>query len=453
MTGHATWTTRLSFLLAAVGAAVGLGNIWKFPYMTGTNGGAAFVTVYLICVVAIAIPILIAELMLGRRGRASPPTAVRQVALESGCSPRWGLIGWLGAGAGFLIVSFYSVIAGWALQYTLAAPLGRLQGLDAAGSAALFEGLLASPGVLTFWHTAFMATTVVIVARGLNRGIESAVRILMPALFVMLLVMVIYAAAAGDFARAWTFLFRFEAGAVDGAVVLEAIGQAFFSIGVSMGLMMMYGAYLPAREPIPRYSVIIAVADTLVALLAGLAIFPLVFAHGLDPAEGPGLIFVTLPIAFGNMPFGAAFGGVFFLLLVFAAITSAIALLQPMVARVQELPGMHPTGAAVLVGAAAWGIGLLSVLSFNHWSDVTPLAMLPGFEARTFYDVIDYVTANVMMPLGGMLIAVFVGWRVSRRVLAEEFPDMAPAAFTLWRLGSRIVAPVGILLIFVANLA
>jgi NSS family neurotransmitter:Na+ symporter len=275
----------------------------------------------------------------------------------------------------------------------------------------------------------------------------------MPALFVMLLAMVIYAGAAGDFAEAWTFLFRFETAALDGGVVLEAIGQAFFSIGVSMGLMMMYGAYLPAREPIPRYSVIIAVADTLVALLAGLAIFPLVFAHGLDPAEGPGLIFVTLPIAFGNMPFGAAFGGVFFLLLVFAAITSAIALLQPTVARVQELPGIRPTGAAVLVGVAAWALGLLSVLSFNHWADVTPLALLPGFESRTFYDVIDYVTANVMMPLGGMLIALFVGWRVSRRVLEEEFPEMGRAAFTLWRLGSRIVAPLGILLVFIANLA
>ena len=453
MTGHATWSTRLSFLLAAVGAAVGLGNIWKFPYMTGTNGGAAFVTVYLICVVAIAIPILIGELMLGRSGRASPPAAMRQVALASGRSPRWGLVGWLGAGAGFLIVSFYSVIAGWAMHYAVATPLGRLDGLDAAGAEALFDGLLAAPGLLTFWHTLFMALTVLIVARGLNRGIESAVRVLMPALFAMLLLMVLYAAAAGDFAGAWSFLFRFEFAAVDGGVVLDAIGQAFFSIGVSMGLMMMYGAYLPAREPIPRYSVFIALADTLVALLAGLAIFPLVFAHGLDPAEGPGLIFVTLPIAFGNMPFGAVFGGLFFLLLVFAAITSAIALLQPMVARVQELPGMHPTGAAVLVGAAAWGIGLLSVLSFNHWADVRPLGLLPGFEARTFYDVIDYLTANVMMPLGGMLIALFVGWRVSRRVLEAEFPDMSPPAFILWRFSARVIAPLGILLVFVANLA
>jgi NSS family neurotransmitter:Na+ symporter len=286
----------------------------------------------------------------------------------------------------------------------------------------------------------------------LNRGIETAVHILMPSLFVMLLVMVGYAAVAGDFAGAWAFLFRFQLEALDGAVVLMAIGQAFFSIGVSMGLMMMYGAYVPAGEPITRHSVIIAVADTLVAILAGLAIFPLVFAHGLDPAEGPGLIFVTLPIAFGNMPFGTLFGSLFFVLLVFAAITSAIALIQPMVARLQEYRTLSPSVAAVLVGFAAWLLGLVSVLSFNLWSQVRPLAWLPGFADATPYDLIDYITANVMMPLGGMLIALFVGWLVRRDVLDEEFPDLRPGAFGMWRFSARVIAPLGILLVFIANL-
>lgn len=452
MTSNTTWSTRTAFLLAAVGAAVGLGNIWKFPYMTGTNGGAAFVSVYLVCVVLIAIPILIAELMIGRRGRASPPTAMARLARASGRSPAWSLVGWLGAGAGFLIVSFYSVIAGWALAYVQTTASGALAGANGAAAKGLFDTLLASPWTLTFWHTLFMAATVIIVARGLNRGIETAVRVLMPTLFIMLLAMVGYSAAAGDFTAGWNFLFRFELAALDGAVVLMAIGQAFFSIGVSMGLMMMYGAYLPSREPIPRYSVMIALADTMVALLAGLAIFPLVFAHGLDPAEGPGLIFVTLPIAFGNMPFGTWFGTLFFVLLVFAAVTSAIALLQPMVARVQELPGITPTLGAVLVGTAAWIVGLASVLSFNHWAGVTPLAWIPGFEQRTPYDVIDYVTANVMMPLGGMLIAVFAGWFVSRSVLLEQFPDMSPRVFALWRWAARVVAPAAIFVVFVANL-
>ncbi|MEQ8860240.1 MAG: sodium-dependent transporter [Pseudomonadales bacterium] len=453
MTANVTWTTRLSFLLAAVGAAVGLGNIWKFPYMAGTSGGAAFVGIYLICVIAIAIPILIAELMLGRRGRASPPTAVARVADESGRGRAWSLVGWLGAGAGFLIVSFYSVIAGWALAYAVSAARGTLEGLDAAGSAALFDGLLADPAILTLWHTLFMGLTVVIVSRGVNRGIEAAVQVLMPTLFAMLLLMVGYAVVAGDFAAGWSFLFHFELAAVDGGVVLNAIGQAFFSIGVSMGLMMMYGAYLPRDQPIPRYSVFIALADSAVALIAGLAIFPLVFAHGLDPAEGPGLIFVTLPIAFGNMPFGALFGTLFFVLLVFAAITSAIALLQPAVVRIQEIPGVNPAAAAILAGAGAWLLGLVSVLSFNLWGDVHPLGWLPGFAERTPYDVIDYLTANVMMPLGGMLIAVFVGWFVAGRVLHDEFPRMPPLAFRLWRVAVRLIAPLAILLVFIANLA
>ena len=451
MSSSATWSTRLSFLLAAVGAAVGLGNIWKFPYMTGTNGGAAFVVVYLVAVIAIAIPILTAELMLGRRGRGSPPTAMATVARESGRSSAWSLVGWLGALAGFLIVSFYSVIAGWALAYVLKTGIGEFSGAAAADSAASFAALQASPGALLFWHSLFMVLTVVIVARGLNRGIEAAVRILMPALFVMLAAMVAYAAVAGDFASAWAFLFRFEAGAVDGGVVLMAIGQAFFSIGVSMGLMMMYGAYLPAGEPIPSQSVVIALADTLVAILAGLAIFPLVFAHGLDPAEGPGLIFVTLPIAFGNMPFGALFGCLFFVLLVFAALTSAIALLQPTVARLQEHPAVTPAMGAAIAGLGAWLLGIVSVLSFNLWSEVRPLSWLPHFAGYTPYDLIDYVTANVMMPLGGMLIAAFAGWLVRHDVLAEELSNMPRPAFVLWRLSARFIAPVGILLVFVAN--
>jgi NSS family neurotransmitter:Na+ symporter len=322
-------------------------------------------------------------------------------------------------------------------------------GLDEHAIAAL----LADPLRLTAWHSAFMALTLLIVVRGLNRGIELAVRWLMPALFAMLLVMVGYSAVAGDLAAAWSFLFRFDMSAVDASVVLMAIGQAFFSIGVSMGLMMMYGAYLPAAEPIPSHSLVIAAADTAVALLAGLAIFPLVFAHGLDPAEGPGLIFVTLPIAFGNMPFGTLFGGLFFLLLVFAAITSAIALIQPMVARVQEVPGMRPGVACGLVGGAAWLLGLASVLSFNHWSTVKPLGWLPAFARHTPYDLIDYFTANVMMPLGGMLIALFAGWCVRDTVLREEFPGLGAGTLALWRVAVRVVAPLGILAVFIGNLS
>lgn len=447
-----TWSSRATFILAAVGAAVGLGNIWRFPYLTGTNGGGAFVLVYLACVLAIAIPILIAELMLGRHGRGSPPTAMANMAAACGRGRSWSAVGWLGAWSGFLIVSFYSVIGGWTLVYVLRTLSGVFSGSSGAETAAAFAALQASPWLMTLWHSAFMAVTLLIVSRGLNQGIESAVRMLMPALFVMLVITVGYAAVAGDFAAGWRFLFHFEPGALNGQVVLLAVGQAFFSIGVSMGLMMMYGAYLPADQPIPRYAVIIALADTLVAVLAGLAIFPLVFAHGLDPGEGPGLIFVTLPVAFGAMPLGALFGGLFFLLLVFAALTSAIALIQPMVVRVGEWPAMTPRRAAVLVCVAAWALGIGSVLSFNLWADVAPLGWLPGAAGLTVYALLDFVTANLMMPLGGMLIALFAGWLVPDRVLERALPGWQGASFRLWRLAVRVLAPAAILLVFVGSL-
>lgn len=451
-TPYAAWSSRLTFILAAIGAAVGLGNIWKFPYMAGTHGGGAFVAVYLGCVLLIAIPILIAELLLGRAGRAAPPTAMANVAGMVGAGPGWALVGWLGALAGFLIVTFYSVIGGWVLAYLQMAATGQLAGVDAAEAGRLFADLLAAPGELLFWHTVFMGATVFIVARGLEHGIEAAVKWLMPALFVMLLVMLGYSLSVGDAPAGLAFMFAVDVSRIDGEVVLMAIGQAFFSIGVAMGLMMMYAAYLPAAVSIPRAAVTIATVDTLVAILAGLAIFPLVFANGLDPAEGPGLIFVTLPIAFAGMPFGAAFAALFFLLLLFAALSSAIALIEPMVARVAERPGARRARAAWLTGAVAWLIGIASVLSFNHWSDLHLFGALPLLGGKAPFDLLDYVTANLMMPLGGLLIALFAGWKVTERLARDQLPTLGPAARTLWRWSMRIVVPVGLALVFVANL-
>jgi len=449
----AEWSSRLTFTLAAVGAAVGLGNIWKFPFMAGTNGGGAFVLVYLICALTIATPILMAELLIGRRGRESPPTAMARLASEAGRSRRWSLLGWAGALVGYLIVSFYSVIAGWAMAYVVKSATGALVGLDAQASKATFDALLTDPLTLALWHLAFMAATAFIVARGLNAGIERAVRILMPALFVMLLIMVAYAGYAGAFARGAAFLFAFDLSNVAGSTVLMAIGQAFFSIGVAMGLMMMYGAYMPKRINITRSALVIALADTTVALLAGLAIFPLVFGNGLDPAEGPGLIFVTLPIAFGNMPLGSAFGCLFFLLLTFAALTSSIALLEPLVARIAEHPRLSRRGSATITGATAWIVGLGTVFSFNYWNDLHLLGTFQPFVGKTFFDLIDYLTANVLMPLGGMCIALFAGWFMTRRTLLDELAITDGRLFACWHGLLRIVVPGAIGAIFIANLA
>lgn len=440
---HESWSSRAGFALAAIGAAVGLGNIWKFPYLTGTNGGGAFVIIYILAVVLVAVPILIAELMLGRRGHQSPPAAMRINAELAGRSRCWSLVGWLGAIVGFLILSFYSVIGSWVLDY-LAASLGGFHDTGPKSAQLRFQSLLADPLRLTLWHTLFMAITALVVSRGLNKGIERVASILMPTLFIMLLALTVYAAIAGDFSAGLRFMFAFDFSAINAKVALLAIGQAFFSIGVSMGLMMAYGAYLTKDISIPRIAVVIAAADTGVAILAGLAIFPLVFANALEPAGGPGLIFVTLPIAFSSMPAGILFGGIFFLLLLFAAITSSIAILEPIVSWAEEHPRISRARAAPALAALAWALGLPSVLSFNAWQDLRPLHALAPVADKGFFDLLDYLTSSLMMPVGGMLIAIFVGWRMSKKALNEELAFVSPILFKLWRLLIRTVVPLSI---------
>ncbi len=446
-----TWSSGLVFILAAIGAAVGLGNIWKFPYIVGVSGGGAFVLVYLACVVFVAIPILIGELLLGRRGHHSPPVAVRSVAVDAGRSPAWSLAGWLGVGAGFLIATYYSVIAGWTLAYIFKA-LDKFGGAPPETVASQFEALQAEPLTMVIWHSVFIVITMTIVARGLHDGIERTVSLLMPALFVMVLVMIGYAAVAGDMPAAIDFLFSTDFGKIDGGTVLTAIGQAFFSIGVAMGLMMAYGAYVPRQISLTRSALIIAVADTMVALLAGLMIFPLVFANNLDPGSGPGLIFRTLPTAFAGMPGGRIFGALFFLLLAFAAVTSLIAIIEPIVAYAEDKLNMSRRSGCIVFGGLAWVIGLASVFSFNAWKGVAPLAMFERFAGMTYYDLIDYFTANVMMPLGGILIALFVGWRLRPEMLADELSFGSPLLFRLWLWMIRIVAPVGIVAVMVSSI-
>lgn len=446
-----TWSSGATFILAAVGAAVGLGNIWKFPYVVGVSGGGAFVIVYLLCVFFIAIPILIGELLIGRHGNQSPPLAMSVVAEDSGRSKKWSVVGWMGLIVGYLIATYYSVIAGWTLVYIGKAGNG-FGGSAPADVAAQFDELLASPGTMAIWHGVFLLLAMTIVGRGLQGGIEKAVRVLMPTLFAMLIAMIVYAAIAGDFGAGISFLFSTDFSKITGEVVLVAIGQAFFSIGVAMGLMMVYGSYVPRNISLTRSAIIIASADTLVALLAGLMIFPLVFAHGLDPASGPGLIFKTLPTAFADMPGGRVFGALFFVLLAFAAVTSLIAIIEPVIAYTKDKWNMKRSVACLIFGTLAYAIGLATVFSFNIWAGVTPLGALGPFATSTIYDLIDYTTANLLMPLGGILIALFVGWRMRPEVLAEELSFGTPALYAVWLWIMRVIAPLAILAILISNL-
>jgi NSS family neurotransmitter:Na+ symporter len=439
-----TWSSGFTFILAAIGAAVGLGNIWKFPYVVGVSGGGAFVLVYLGCVLFIAIPILIAELWIGRSGGHSPPIAMANVARNAGQPRAWSLVGYMAMLVGYLIATYYSVIAGWTLAYIVKAGSGFGDAAPAA-VAQQFDDLLANPRALVAWHTIFMAIALFIVGRGLKDGIERVVTILMPALFAMLLLMIGYAAAEGDFGAALSFLFSTDFSKIDSATVLVAIGQAFFSISVAMGLLMTYGAYVPKNVSLTKSALIIAGADTLVALLAGLMIFPLVFGNNLDPGSGPGLIFRTLPTAFAEMPGGTIFGAMFFLLLAFAAVTSLIAIIEPIVRFAEGKWNMPRRNAVLVFGTLAWAIGLLTVFSFNIWSDIHPLGHFRTFEGKTVFDLIDYFTANLMMPLGGILMALFVGWLVKPTVLAEDLSFGSSLLANAWLWMIRIVVPLAIL--------
>lgn len=447
------WSSNWGFILAAIGGAVGLGNLWKFPYMAGENGGGAFVLLYLIAVLLIALPILLAELFLGRSGRASPPHAMENVARSAGQSEHWRMVGGMGMLVGFLILTFYSVIGGWVLCYIVKAISGQFPGFDASASESAFGGLLASPVELSLWHGAFMLLTAAIVARGIAQGIERAVKFLMPALFVLVAFLVVYSAFVGDFGGALAYLFSFDASKINATVVLEAVGQAFFSIGIAMGLMMIYGAYVPRSFSLVRSSCIIAGADTLIALLAGLMIFPIVFSHGLAADQGPGLIFVTLPIAFGDMPAGVLVATLFFILLAFAALSSSISILEPAVAWMRSRFGLSRIAACALTATAAFLIGLLSVISFNVGADHLPAFMSTYFASPTYFDFFDNLTSNFLMPLGAILMSLFVGWRLQRARLRQDLDLGDGALLGAWLVLLRYVAPIAILGILIIKWA
>ena len=448
---HGQWSSRWIFILAATGSAVGLGNIWRFPYLAGENGGGAFVLVYLFCVVMMGIPIMMAEILLGRRGRKSPVNTMHTLAAEEGLNSNWYLLGWLGVIAGFIILSYYSVIAGWTIAFIFKTGMGDFVGLNADQTTAIFSELISNPAVLLFWHTIFMFLTIYVVSRGVKSGLEQAVKFLMPALFILLLIMVAYAMSTEKFFDGLSYLFipDFDSLAdknLFSDVFLPALGQAFFSLSIGMGAIMIYGSYLSKESSITFNCFVIALADTSVAILAGVAIFPIVFTYGLEPSGGPGLIFISLPIAFGQMPFGTFFGSLFFILLMFAAWTSSISLLEPAVSWLVENRNMTRIKAAYIAGFIAWFLGLLTVLSFNHWAFEFTFA--GTIKENGLFDIFDILTSNIMLPLGGVLVAIFTSWLMSRSSTIDELGVGDKNIYKIWRFIVRYIAPLGVIIIF-----
>jgi len=419
--------------MAAIGSAVGLGNLWRFPFQTGQNGGSAFVFVYLLCVIFVAYPILMAELAIGRSKGLSAVGSTSGLARDAGNSAAWGIVGLVGVLGAFLILTTYSVIAGQVMAYSAMSFLGEFAGRTAS-EAAIVAPLYNGAAHALLWHTLFMAITVFVVAQGVKAGIERVVTILMPLFFLMLAGLCVYALMTGDAQRALTYLFTPRFSEITPAVVLAALGQAFFSIGIGTAVLITFGGFLGKEENIANSAGVIAGSDTLVAVVAGLMIFPIVFANNLDPAAGSGLIFGALPAVFSAMPYGSMVGGAFFFLAFIAALTSSISLLLVGSTVGQEWLKLGPKVSPIALGAAAWAIGAWTIAAPNigQW--------------------VDFISGSVALPVGGLLAAILAGWVAPRAMMKSQLSQASDGIFSFWRLMVRYVAPIAVTVILILGL-
>ena len=426
------WSGSFGFILAAVGSAVGLGNIWRFSFVAGQNGGAAFVLVYLGCVLAVGIPVMLAEFLIGRRTQRDVVGSFR--ALRPGSA--WALTGWLPAAASFVVLSYYAVVGGWVLYYIVLSLMNSFAGQSAESISGLFTGLTTSGLTQICWHAVFMLATIMVVARGVASGLERGNKIMMPLLFIMLCGLLVYAVQTDGARAGIAFLLSPRWDQLSARSVLEAMGQAFFSLSIAGGIMVTYGSYLKKETDIVRSAFYIAAGDTLVALLSGFVIFPLVFTFQLEPTAGPGLIFQTLPITFAQLPGGQLLALVFFVLLSFAALSSAMSLLEVIVAYFIDEKGWSRS-------RATWSIG-----------GVIFLCGIPSALSGQFFGLADRIVTNYMLPTGGLLIAVFAGWMLSQTVRRQEFMTggISQTLYSSWLFLVRYVSPIAIASILVRSL-
>ena len=440
MSNSNIWKGNSTFILEAAGSAVGLGNIWKFPYMVGSNGGSAFVIIYLLCILAIGLPVMASEVLIGKYGRKSPINSLKALAKENAISENWKYLGILGALAGILILSYYSVFAGMALSYIFNFFPSGLEN-PSEYSARYFSELSSSHWILIFWHSTFLMITCWIVAMGVVKGIGRSVSILMPFLFLFIILISFYSSYIGNFNETIFFLFKPDFSSITPEVVISAMGQAFFSLSIGMGAIMAYGAYMPERQVIGKTVLTIIILDTLVALCAGIAIFPIVFSNtSLEVSAGPGLIFETLPVAFYSLPFGNLFSIIFFTLISIAALSSSISLLEPFTAWMEEKLKMHRRTIVVCLGFLVWFLGMGSIFSFNVWSDLK-------FLGLNFLELMDYLTNNIMLPVGGFFISIFVGW-VLPNSLVQKYVKLNDQLFKIFIFFLKYVSTGAIALIF-----
>lgn len=438
--GH--WGSRIGFILAATGSAVGLGNVWKFPYTAGNNGGAAFLIVYLAIVLTIGVSVMLSEFAIGRAAERGPVGAFAKLKGRP-----WPAVGFMGVLASIAILSFYSVVGGWTIAYIIKSGSGLLATSDADTLGGLFSGFISNPFEPVIYHAVFMALTMGVVLAGVHRGIERTCEILLPLLFIILVILAIRSITLPGAMEGLAFYLVPDFSKINADVVNGALGQAFFSLSLGMGAMITYGSYLSHRENLPQAALWVTIADMSVAIIAGLVILPAVFAFGFDPTEGPGLVFITLPAVFGQMPAGVLFAVLFFVLLTIAALTSSVSLLEVVIAYLIDERKMNRKPAALGAGAVIFVIGIACSLSMGPWADFS-------IFGKNIFDFLDYTSSYIMLPLGGIAVSLFVGWVILPKA-TEEATSRGVHPFVWvkpWQFVCRYIAPVAIAWILISGL-
>ncbi|MBO8159593.1 MAG: sodium-dependent transporter [Thermosyntropha sp.] len=440
-----TFTSSLGTIAATLGSAIGLGNIWKFPALTGENGGAAFLFIYLFCVVFIGLPVMLAEFIIGRKTRSNAIGAFKKLEPKK----PWFLVGWMGVLSSILILAFYTTVVGWILAYIFKALSGSLSGIDANGAVAVFEKVTANPVSAVLWQLAVFALISLIIMAGVQKGIERITKTLLPLLFVLLLICDIRALTLPGAKEGLSFLFNPDFSKVTGMVVLIAMGLSFFKLSIGMGTMLTYGSYMQDEDNMLATAGRVVIADTVVSLMAGMAVFPAVFAFGFEPASGPPLLFFTIPMVFNSMPLGQVFLVLFFVLAFIATIGAMISMLEVPVAFMHEEWGLKRNTAVIVTVLVIASVGSLATLSGSILSHVLILG-------KNFFDLFDFTASNILMPLGGLIIAVYTGWKIRYKDIQEELSNRGAIEqenmIRLFSLIVRYITPIAILIIMLNGL-
>lgn len=439
-----SFSSKFAVIAATAGSAVGLGNIWRFPYLAGENGGGAFLLVYLLCVVIMGIPVMTSEFVIGRAAQRNAYGAFKKLQPKN---HRWHYVGILGIAAAFMILAFYTTVAGWTLEYFFQSVTGNLFKPD-GDYAAAFNDFSSGSVRPVIWFLVFMGLTGFVIVSGVENGIEKYSKILMPLLFVLLIVLAIRSVTFDGAGEGLRFLFKPDMSKISGDVFLKALGQAFFSLSIGMGTLITYGSYIRKDDNLATSAAWITLVDTLIAIMAGVAIFPALFAFGGSPASGPGLVFTVLPEIFEQMPLGSVFAALFFILLAIAALTSTISILEVVVAYLVEELKMSRGRATLLAMISASMLGLLAALSFGPLSGFT-------VGGQNIFGILDYVTSNIMLPIGGLCVVIFVGWVLKPSVRIRELTNngkLSSRFYPAYIYIVRFVAPVAIALVLLYSL-